>query len=87
MESSQNGIIRGYFIQLMNTNTGESEKYNMSGEATSLSISSLHPAYTYVIEMAAMTIRQGPFSDDIFVTMKEDGKIYTSIIAEFNIVL
>jgi len=72
--SDQNGIIRQYLVQITNTHSGHSDSYNVSADNTSLLILDLHPAYTYGVEMAARTILPGSFSDEIFVTMREDSK-------------
>ena len=58
----------------MGTHSGLTDNYNVSAENTSLLIPDLHPAYTYGLEVAAGTIQLGSFSDEIFVTMKEDSK-------------
>ncbi len=73
----RNGVIRGYFIQLWDTVTGQSLQYELSSGNSSLMVPGLHPAYTYVVEMAAKTILEGPFSEDIYVVMDEDGEILT----------
>ena len=72
--SYRNGIIRSYSVLLTSTNTGISTSYNTSGNLTSLHIPSLHPAYSFVIMVAAVTIHLGPYSDLLHVTMEEDSK-------------
>ena len=72
--SERNGVVRSYLILLTSINTEISSSYNTSGNSTSLLIESLHPTYSYVIMVAAVTILQGPYSDLIHVTMEEDSK-------------
>lgn len=72
--SDRNGIIRSYSVSLSNANTGVSTSYNTSGNSSSLHIQSLHPAHMYMVQIAAVTVLQGPFSDLIHVTMEEDSK-------------
>jgi len=40
---------------------------------TNLSISNLHPAYTYIFRISAVTVIAGPFSESITVTALEAG--------------
>lgn len=72
--ADRNGVIRGYTI----TSTGESSDevtvYTVGRNVTTLEFQDLHPAYTYGLEVAAVTTRQGPFSDRMSVTMAEDGE-------------
>ena len=72
--SDRNGIVRAYEITLTNGIDGGTESHTVSGNITSLEFHDLHPAYTYVLRVAAVTISQGPFSVPVRVTMAEDGK-------------
>ena len=50
---------------------------NFTSSATSLTLQSLHPAYTYQCTVAANTVvGQGPFSAVFAVTVNEDGKLH-----------
>ena len=67
----QNGIIREYHIII---NEGESgETFQLTTAATSVTVPSLHPFYTYNCTIAAFTVGEGPHSGDITLTMPEDG--------------
>ena len=42
--------------------------------ATSVTVPALHPFYTYTCTIAAVTIGEGPYSEELTITMPEDGK-------------
>ncbi len=44
------------------------------GNTTTLSFQNLHPAYSYDVSIAAITVTPGPYSEALTVTMDEDGK-------------
>ena len=58
-------------------------------------LTSLHPYYSYTFKIAAVTVAEGPFSNDYTVLMPEDGKtlyytawdhvcfIYTTLVVLF----
>ena len=46
----------------------------MTSFGTSLTISSLHPFYTYQFSVAAYTVGSGPFSEPSVQLMPQDGK-------------
>ena len=68
----QNGIIREYRVNITERETGRT--YYLTTAATSLTVPSLHPFYTYDCKVAAFTIAQGPYSEKLSITMPEDGK-------------
>ena len=41
--------------------------------ATSVTVPSLHPFYTYACTIAAVTIGEGPYSVELSITLPEDG--------------
>lgn len=65
-----NGVIQYYSIAVMGFESVTTETYTTS--ITSLTLSDLHPAYTYILEIAAVTISFGPVINTS-VTMDEDG--------------
>ena len=67
----QNGVIRGYRVNITETETGIA--YRLVTAATTLTVSSLHPFYTYECIIAAFTIAEGPYSVEVNITMPEDG--------------
>ena len=72
---SQNGIITEYVLNVSVLETGEQFQRRAQGTATSLSVESLHPDYTYTYIVAAGTsVGRGPFSMSRSVKMPEDGK-------------
>ena len=56
----QNGIVRYYVVNV--TEVQSANAFQFTANATGLSITSLHPAYTYEIIVSAATIGPGPFS-------------------------
>ena len=67
----QNGIIRGYRVRLLESKTGKVTFHIVS--STSLTISSLHPDYTYELSVSAFTVVTGPYSSIVTITTPEDG--------------
>ena len=67
----QNGVIREYQVNVTETETGIA--YRLVTAATTLTVPSLHPFYTYDCIIAAVTIAEGPYSVEVNITMPEDG--------------
>ena len=67
----QNGVIREYRVNVTETETGIA--YRLVTAATTLTVPSLHPFYTYDCIIAAFTIAEGPYSVEVNITMPEDG--------------
>ena len=73
----QNGIIRYYILALTELDTGFMLNHSTAGN--NFTFPSLHPSYTYQVEVAAVTIGSGPFSTPITLQTFEDGiEAYTS---------
>ena len=68
----QNGIVRYYVVNVTELQTGN--MFQFTANATSLTITSLHPAYTYKITVSAATIRPGPFSPTLTLQTDEAGR-------------
>ena len=78
----QNGVIREYRVNITETETGTA--YRLFTTATTLTVSSLHPFYTYDCIIAAFTIAEGPYSVEANITMPEDGMFqFSNDIADF----
>ena len=69
----QNGIVRYYVVNVTEVQTAD--VFEFTANATGLSISSLHPSYTYEIAVSATTIGQGPFSPALTLQTAEAGRI------------
>ena len=67
----RNGIIRVYTVNITERETGMI--CHLATAATSLTIPSLHPFYTYDCTLTAFTIAEGPYSVKVNITMPEDG--------------
>ena len=68
----QNGIVRYYVVNVTEVQTAN--VFEFTANATGLSITSLHPAYTYEITVSAATIGPGPFSPALTLQTAEAGR-------------
>ena len=82
LAEEQNGVIQHYLVVVMVRQTLTSLSLNAT--STSLTLSDLHPAYDYSIEVAAVTIGVGPFSAAISVTTPDDGKKFLHLLSTLN---
>ena len=73
-DDQQNGVIQHYKIVVMVQQTRDILTLNTT--STSITIPNLHPAYDHTVEVAAVTISEGPYSDAISIITPDDGKIY-----------
>jgi len=72
----QNGIIRSYLIAIREHET--QRNFTESSNTTQVTLSPLHPFYTYTCSIAAVTVGTGPFSGFITVQLPEAGKLILS---------
>ena len=70
--SQQNGVIRSYIVIVREEETGRN--FSVNSTNTELRIGNLHPFYTYHFTVAAVTISQGPFTNEYVLQILEDGK-------------
>ena len=70
-----NGIIRHYIINVSEVGTSNFYLYNSSANITNITIDSLHPNYTYVVYIAAVTVDIGPFAEGDSVQTEQDGEL------------
>ena len=69
----QNGNIVYYLVNISVSETGN--VFELSPENSTVSVTSLHPFYTYRVVVAAVTmVGVGPFSEGSTIHMPEDGK-------------
>ena len=73
LEELRYGIIRQYHIDVTEIDTGR--QFQAVSSTTSISVSSLHPFYTYRWAVSAFTIGGGPFSQFQTITTPEDGMV------------
>ena len=73
-----NGLIESYVILCMELDTDGAETLHTT-RTTSITISGLHPFYTYNCNVSAVTVDDGPFSDTISITTLEDGMLKVNI--------
>ena len=69
----QNGVIRHYLIQVLETQTGNNLTYQVTA-LTVFTVGDLHPFYTYSFSVQAVTVAAGPLSLPQSVRTLEDGK-------------
>ena len=72
----QNGVIRYYIIEAYENDTGNMLTYQTPSAQASLTVSSLHPDYTYTIRIRAVTVSSGPLSASITVNTLQDSKTF-----------
>ena len=70
--SGQNGIIQHYLIRVIEEDT--LTQFQLTSSSTSATAVNLHPYYTYTFAVAAVTVGQGPYSQDVSVQTSEDGE-------------
>ena len=66
-----NGELRSYSVRVMAVAT-RNVTFWMSALPT-ITIGPLHPSYSYLVSVAATTVKQGPYTTEIKVTMLEAG--------------
>lgn len=64
-QEHQNDAVTGYLVNITEVETGNTSQLYTS--STSITLSSLHPSYTYIWSIAAVTIGPGPFSQNIIL--------------------
>ena len=71
-DEHQNGEVLGYSITVTAVRAGTKLQYNST--STSLTVSDLHPYYTYHCRVAALTTAgMGPFTTVVEQTTEQDG--------------
>ena len=70
--ANHNGVIRFYIIILTERLTNS--QVQLTAEATSEVLLSLHPSYTYEVSVGAVTTLVGPYSPVSVFHLPEDGK-------------
>ena len=78
VEEDRNGIIRQYRINIVEVDTGR--QFEVVSTTTSISVSSLHPYYTYQWVVSAFTIGAGPYSTSQTISTPEDGKAKITVL-------
>ena len=73
----RNGAIRQYIVNVTELETGF--KFGRVATQMMITLSSLHPYYTYVCTVYAVTIGAGPAAEPVSVTTFEDSK-YSSVL-------
>ena len=82
--SDQNGLIREYVITLLEEYSGTLVNITVEGNISSYVFQNLHPAYTYSLEIAAITVSKGPYSDVIKVDTDEDSEYFIHVIVPMS---
>ena len=67
-----NGVLTGYTVNVSVTDTQNQAEYHSS--TTELTLSGLHPFYTYTFIVSAVTVAPGPFSMEYVITTPADGE-------------
>jgi len=69
---NQNGNIRNYTLSVTEQDTGR--QFSLVSDDTQEIITSLHPSYSYIIAISAVTVAGGPYSTHIEIVTEEDCK-------------
>lgn len=69
--SKHNGVIRFYTVLVIEEETGSNTSFTST--STQITVTSLHPFYTYQISVAAVTVSAGPYSPPVTLQTLEDG--------------
>jgi len=72
LTNMQNGVIQNYILAVLEQQTSKS--FTLNSTEAAITVSDLHPAYDYMVRVAAVTVGTGPFSETITTTTLEDGK-------------
>lgn len=68
----RNGIVREYKVNITEVETDrEIVLYSMDSPLT---VSTLHPFYTYVCRVSAFTVEYGPYSEEFLIVTPQDGE-------------
>ena len=70
--SSQNGIIREYTININELETGN--VFQHVSTTTSITVTTLHPYYSYSCTVSAYTVAMGPYTEAVTAMTLEDSK-------------
>ncbi len=73
-----NGILRGYVVNVTEVETGR--KFQYSTDTPEIVLSSLHPSYTYVCVVAAVTVGNGLFSLNVTIRTEEAGTCHHQLL-------
>ena len=82
-EDKQNGRIRYYTISVNETDTEEESEYDTSDNTVHWTVTALHPYYTYRVQIAAVTVGLGPFTEPVPVQMPEACKFTKAYTCAF----
>ena len=69
--TGRNGVIRSYLINITVVETGTT--LQLTSQTNARNLSGLHPYYTYILTVAAVTIGPGPYGLVLTIRMPEDG--------------
>ena len=67
-----NGIIRSYILSFAEQETGNN--FTITSTNRRLTVTNLHPFYTYNVTVAAVTVSPGPFSQAVVFRTLQDSK-------------
>ena len=71
--SKQNGIIVYYQVNITEVETGN--EISLLSPDTFITVPFLHPFYSYICIVSAVTVTEGPYSDELIITTPQDGNL------------
>ena len=78
LPNTHNGVIDSYTVMVVEIATSLRVQTHQNVTSTSITLTSLHPAYDYSMSVAALTVELGPFSS-VTVTTEEAGEQWPPI--------
>ena len=78
--NEHNGIIAYYRVNITEVETGN--EISLLSPDIFINVQSLHPYYTYICIVSAVTITEGPYSEEFIITTPQDGNL--AIIGVYN---
>ena len=79
LAEDQNGDIQYYLIDFTEVDTNVTSQVFSTN--TSITLTGLHPYYTYVYSISAYTVGEGPYTSENSVILPEDGKLKLYILS------
>ena len=70
-------MIREYYVNITDMEAGVLQQF--SSRSQELEATNLHPYHTYELSVAAYTVTLGPYSEKLYLTTLEDGKLHGKV--------
>lgn len=71
-----NGVLQQYHVALIEVDTEKSFEFSVTSDHLSISVTGLHPHYTYSVRVSGQTVDVSEYSEPVTVQLPEDGMCY-----------